>query len=655
MTTINNLPFIGTVSSGDQLPLFVGAEGATFKTSIDTLTSYLQANLSVFIANSDIFTKANVIANSFDTSVPAFVALGYAVVGDCSPMLWVKMAVAPTTPQAWQLQTLDGAWWQLSVGTTIDPRWFGASSASLDNTAAFNTAIAFAAALNGGQILVPAQTFTFTGTLVVSTANISIVGENRFGSVLNFANRALDCLTVQGPSVALLIGGFTLANLSINGSSKSGGRALLLAFGYRAVIENLHVTNSYTGFEIFACNDVYMSNVTFQGIPGGSGTNFFALGPTAQKPTACYGIFWHGGADNNTICLQLTTYNVTVSAIYSGADGFVWDGNAATWNGDQVTALNCRYGLWVKNSTQSASYIPEFMVMHNFNTDGMTAAGLRIDTGSAFSFTGSFIGNTSGSGGQGNADTQGLIINPDTGFGYTRELYFTNCRIGLSKQGAAYVAALDVKFTNCTFASGATQPDNTYPGLRIAAPSNGVIVDGCTFYLYGAPNNFKYAVQVDAGTSRVLLMGNDINTVGGLGINWQNTDANSRNFLVSGIHSSVDNNHLTIPAGDTVTGNYTIAAAHLVGGIYYPSGTPGAGFTATIDTAANIVAALNAPAIGHTFEVRIGNTTGQIMTLAAGTGVAIAGSTTIAANSGRTFSFRVNNTVTGSQSVSVYG
>jgi hypothetical protein len=57
----------------------------------------------------------------------------------------------------------------------------------------------------------------------------------------------------------------------------------------------------------------------------------------------------------------------------------------------------------------------------------MMLCGLQIDAGISMKFVNCIISNTSGAPGQGGADTNALIINPDTGASYTSDIQFVDC------------------------------------------------------------------------------------------------------------------------------------------------------------------------------------------------------------------------------------
>jgi len=70
------------------------------------------------------------------------------------------------------------------------------------------------------------------------------------------------------------------------------------------------------------------------------------------------------------------------------------------------------------------------------------------------------------------------------------------------------------------------------------------------------------------------------------------------------------------------------------------AGAPGAGFSDTTDTAANLLSRIPGYETGQGLKFFIQNTTGQTMTLLGGTDVTLSGTMTIAAGKGRWFSLR---------------
>jgi hypothetical protein len=101
----------------------------------------------------------------------------------------------------------------------------------------------------------------------------------------------------------------------------------------------------------------------------------------------------------------------------------------------------------------------------------------------------------------------------------------------------------------------------------------------------------------------------------------------------------------------------TIPASQMVGpntGWYVRSG--GSTTTATTDTAANIVAQAGVNAyVGQTFLFVYSNLNSGTATLAAGTGVTLQGTTTVATVTSRAFAVTITSITPGSQAVTVQG
>lgn len=105
---------------------------------------------------------------------------------------------------------------------------------------------------------------------------------------------------------------------------------------------------------------------------------------------------------------------------------------------------------------------------------------------------------------------------------------------------------------------------------------------------------------------------------------------------------------------DSATG-VTLSAADMVGGWILRTGAATGAITDTTDTAANLVAAYNASdtQVGSSFLLGINNTTGQTLTLAAGSGVTVAGTATINNDNTRVFLGVFTNVTSGSQAVTL--
>lgn len=531
-------------------------------------------------------------------------------------------------------------------GAQVNVQDFGAvNDGATDNTSAIQAAIN--SLTDGGVVYFPEGTYKITGTLTISVSGVSLIGSGRNGSILKFANGSSDCIVVTGsatgwPTNQLL--GFQLSNFTINHTGKTGGRSVYIAYAAYCSVSNIVFNNVYAGIQVYVTNTVNVENVIIQGVTG----------------AGSYGLYFSAPGDGTFNSTALTLFNVTVNALYSGADGMVWDGYATTLNADQLTFLECRYGLHIKNTAASNAYYPQFAAIHNFNTDGIQNIGLYIEAGQQLLFTDSYIGNTSGASGQGGTDTNALKILPDSSAGYTRDLKFTNCRIGLSKESAVSLNTRDTTFVNCSFETGSTTPNNTYPAIDILTGAEGIQVVGCTSNVYGNLNNWSYGARVRTGTVRIQLIGNNFALSQTNNVLWENTDSASVcNSNLSTNSYTYDPAPFVVPSAVTSATGINLTAAEILGGIVVRTGTS-APFTDTLPTAASMVAGFASPAYSKGVPIMFINATGSAQTLTGNTGLTLAGNTSggnfiIGASSTRTLIARLINTASGTEAVTFYG
>jgi hypothetical protein len=545
--------------------------------------------------------------------------------------------------------TLAGARNVFGVANIVTPQQYGARGDGVtDDTAAINAAIVASAP---GVVFFPCATYLIAGTLAITTGAVSLVGENYQGTVLQFSNGALDCITVQGASYAAQIYGFKLENLRINHGTKTGGRTLLLANVSQAVVRDVYVSNCWTGFEIWNTNNVVIDNVVIQNIIGGYAVPAH-MGLYA--PPGCYGVYWHSPGDGSARSDQLTTTSVVVNGNFSGAIGFIWDGWANTWNMFMTTALGVNFGLWVKNSAASANYWPDYLIADNFVTDGVISIGLLIEAGRSMSFVNSTITNTSGdTPAQGSADTNAVYIGADVPNSHTAVISFSNCEIGNCKAQAMVILGRNVTVTGCDIYAGVTTPANTYAAVEIGAGAQDIAIEGNNFEVYGATLTWKYGVLVDPGTFRVLVEGNVFYGAVTRSIQWNNSDQQS-----SSVGNISDNPPMVSPSGQSVASGATLLAAWMLGGAINVSG-PGAAWTMNTDTAANIVAALQNPKIFAAIPLLVINSSVYALAIGAGSGVTFTGNGSggfaLPAQSQRMLMIDIVSPVLGSEAVTVYG
>lgn len=373
-------------------------------------------------------TTANPVPGS---SSITFLVMGAAALSGVSAWVIANLFPATTTQAA-----------QAALGSyrVFDIKQYGAKvDGATDDTAAWNAAIVACIAAGGGQVYWYGNSrVTGTISLPAGAAGVQIRGASRTASTITFANGSSDCIVAEGSTVSWPAGqlvGFELRDCTLSHSGKTGGRTLLLAYCYACLVDTVQVNSCWTGFEVYVSNNCEIKNVTFQGVTGGASIPAH-LG--ANAPGACYAIYYHAPGDGTFRSDEFNTSNVVVNALYSGADGYLWDGWANTWNGYLTVALGCRYGMHITNLAGSPSFFPTFAMFDNLVTDGISSIGLLIDALQDGEWVNSIINNTSGASGQGSADTNALQINPDA-CGFTGSITGTTLTVSAITYGALRV------------------------------------------------------------------------------------------------------------------------------------------------------------------------------------------------------------------------
>lgn len=519
-------------------------------------------------------------------------------------------------------------------------------------------------AINAGSyIWFPPGTYRITDDSLASLTaashgGITLMGGGVEVTILNFANGSNDCIKADGTnSGAGQFNGFRISSMSLKSTSKTGGRMIAVSYAYKVLLDNLYI-ECWTGIEAYVTNNFDLMHVNIQSVTGGGSAPSSHYGPVGQAPANCYGLFWHAPSDGTYRSDALRAFNFTVQASFSGADGILWDGGASTFDAYQCTVLECDYGLRVRNTGASGANYPQFGEFHNFNVDGAMTQGVRIEAGQGFRFIGCNLSNTSGAVGQGNADTNALFVTHDEPNSYTRNLVFEGCTISNCRQDTVNVAARNVRFHGCAIYDGSKQTANTYNGLTIAAESEDVVVVGNGVGLYGANNQYKYAIEVKDTTVRLNVSSNQLYGYSTKGILWGNNDSSSicQGNASDGTPSSQDIIPFVNPQAKTVTGNFTATAAEFVNGILVLSGTPGA-HNMTTPTAALIVGAIYSPSPGKGIQLHLINATNGTTSWVAGSGVTLAGATPFSNASGaaKIYTIRVDDIRAGSEAVAIYG
>lgn len=94
---------------------------------------------------------------------------------------------------------------------------------------------------------------------------------------------------------------------------------------------------------------------------------------------------------------------------------------------------------------------------------------------------------------------------------------------------------------------------------------------------------------------------------------------------------------------ETTNGNVSLSVAQVLAGVIARTGPNAAGFTDTLPSVDSILAAVPTLSKGDNFNLVVRNTSNQTGTIAAGTGMTLTGTATIATNKAREFMVTINN------------
>lgn len=109
-----------------------------------------------------------------------------------------------------------------------------------------------------------------------------------------------------------------------------------------------------------------------------------------------------------------------------------------------------------------------------------------------------------------------------------------------------------------------------------------------------------------------------------------------------------------VTSAEATASGVTYSATQFCGTLINRSG-PGLGFSDTTPTAAQIVAAIPGCEVGTGYEITIRNSAGFTLTMLAGSGVTLSGTTTVATVSARRYQVEVTNVDSGTEAVTVTG
>ena len=602
-------------------------------------------------------TRTAFAAASIASAITGVVLVGNAAPGDADLVVMAKLASPPSPAQPWHTQTADGAWWVLAGGR-IDFRLFGASTTSSDCTAAMNNAILFAASIKG-QVKCPGGSYNFAGSIAVHSSGVSIEGDGQWVTTFVFTGTTFgDCFNcaISPPSISnppLETG--AIRGLTVDATARTAGSAFDIQWTFWSVtVEDVSIVNAVRGFNLYATNSVIIKNVLIQGC---SDT----------------GVYWAAPADGTFGSPLLTIADLAVNCQYAvGSNGIVLDGAVGTLDLVNFTVLDANIGMHVKNSTNSANYVPEFINCVNLVTDGMITRSLQIDGGREMYFTDCWLQNTSTPGspappaGQGGNDQEAIYIDGNVGHSDTSDIRFSNCRIGNTAQRAVTLtnSARDVTFNDCLLEPGGKSSPGNWDAIFIDSGCQDIEVSNCKFATWGDPLNWRSGVYVAASTYRISVKDCQMYGVQSRLVYWLNNDSDSYcDNLVGptpGSPGRLAKSGWSIPAEFNPFNGQTLTAAQILGGVLDLGGAPGS-IAMNMPTAAAMVAALQNPFYLATVDLLFVNTTNGTITLNQGAGAPFVGNLSapgqvaIPSTTQRFFKIVFSSTAGGSEACTIYG
>lgn len=201
---------------------------------------------------------------------------------------------------------------------------------------------------------------------------------------------------------------------------------------------------------------------------------------------------------------------------------------------------------------------------------------------------------------------------------------------------------------------------NTYVGARAGYLNSDV---NTTYsYSYGTAVGAESKVYGEDGTAigylaRVGADGSPVDNAIAIGANTVNRIQDSA-VIGTGHNSAKISGRLhsrNSLASSSYAAGITYTASQFVDSVLLSRSGPAGPFSDTTPTAAQIVAAIPGCEVGTGYSFYIRNTTAQTLTLVAGTGVTLAGTTTVAGTKTRFYIVRATNVTASSEAVDVVG
>lgn len=128
--------------------------------------------------------------------VGAFTLAGYNTPGDGGAGTYIRLSAPPGVVRPWHIQTLDGAYWELTEQISITPEMFGAKrDNATDDGPAWNTAIAYANEKGGREVV------GLPGSYKIAT-RLELLSNVKLRSLLKHESSLVAAASIAGGHVA---------------------------------------------------------------------------------------------------------------------------------------------------------------------------------------------------------------------------------------------------------------------------------------------------------------------------------------------------------------------------------------------------------------------------------------------------------------------
>ena len=357
---------------------------------------------------------------------------------------------------------------------------------STDISTCFNNALVYAASVRG-RIWVPAQ---FNGAKITASINLPTGGVDIECAALGVA------FAVSGTSDTFVVGyqvsqvnNIHISNCQFNESSKTGGFTFNIKNVANLFIDNVLINDAYEAFYINKVNNVNINRAVIQGVRRSTGHGFQ--------------IYSNPSNGDRTDVIRIS--NSTVQCNFSGAQGVDIDGLVYTVQFDSTNILDCSYGVHINNSAGSSSNYPQYIEGNKLEIDGASINAFRMDGGANVYCAVCVVSNTSGSGGQGNADGPALVIYPDSG--RVSDVSFVGGQIGNTRQQAAYLDAKNIRIVGAILSDASKAGAGSIEAVTLGPDSVGAVISNNVILGY---SRATYGVVANSGAAGFIVTGNAI-------------------------------------------------------------------------------------------------------------------------------------------------